>query len=378
MPWFGAMKMAAILPSDVREWVTHLKELRVTRKNADGQAEEIPALSPATIRGLKNILGAIFTTALNDQVIFLHPCKGVKTPPVPIRPPSIISPEQFDRIYQALPEGDFRLLVELDIESGLRWGELTELRAKDIDFGSRILTVSRAVVQVNPKFHPDGKRFLVKPYPKDREYRRFKLGADITAKISEHVQDKGIGPDDLLFEMPKPGVAEPEPEAAISEPEEKYVEGTKCEHGTISGYSGGKCRCARCRGAYARYRAERRRKNGKDRPGKGRVRVVHTDGHISRDWFRIQVWKPTLEAAKLDVEIPAKNLRHAHASWLLHGGADLQVVKERMGHAKISTTERYLGTLPNVDETAVDALAKIRNRSRSGSRPGTPSRGMTA
>ena len=105
---------------------------------------------------------------------------------------------------------------------------------------------------------------------------------------------------------------------------------------------------------------------------------MDTDGHISRDWFRIQVWKLALEAAKLDVEIPAKNLRHAHASWLLHGGADLQVVKERMGHAKISTTERYLGTLPNVDETAVDALAKIRNRSRSGSRPGTQSRGMTA
>jgi hypothetical protein len=36
----------------------------------------------------------------------------------------------------------------------------------------------------------------------------------------------------------------------------------------------------------------------------------------------------------------------------------------RMGHAKMSTTERYLGTLPDVDETALDALTKIRNRSR--------------
>jgi site-specific recombinase XerD len=60
--------------------------------------------------------------------------------------------------------------------------------------------------------------------------------------------------------------------------------------------------------------------------------------------------------------VPIKFLRHAHASWLLHGGADLQVVKERMGHAKISTTERYLGTLPEVDETALAAFAKIRNR----------------
>jgi integrase len=202
MPWFGGMKMATILPSDVREWVTHLGGLRITMKTADGKEEEKPALSPATIRRLKNILGAIFTTALNDQVIFLHPCKGVKTPPVPTRPPSIISPEDFDKIYQALDDPDFQLLVEVDIESGLRWGELTELRVKDIDLATRILTVSRAVVMLNPKFHPDGKRFLVKPYPKDKEYRRFKIGADITSKIADHVRAKALGPDDLLFQMP--------------------------------------------------------------------------------------------------------------------------------------------------------------------------------
>ena len=38
---------------------------------------------------------------------------------------------------------DMRLLVETDIESGLRWGELTELRVKDLDTVNGILTVSR-------------------------------------------------------------------------------------------------------------------------------------------------------------------------------------------------------------------------------------------
>ena len=83
-----------------------------------------------------------------------------------------------------------QLLVETAVESGLRWGELTELRVRDLDFATRMLTVSRAVVQVNPRFHPDNGRFLVKPYPKDKEYRRFKLSAQITAKLKAHAVER--------------------------------------------------------------------------------------------------------------------------------------------------------------------------------------------
>ena len=83
--------------------------------------------------------------------------------------------------------------METDIESGMRWGELTEIRVRDLDFATCILTVSRAVVELTQDDHPDGGRFLVKDYPKDKEYRRFKLSQQITAKIQAHVTANGLG-----------------------------------------------------------------------------------------------------------------------------------------------------------------------------------------
>lgn len=140
----------------------------------------------------------------------------------------------------------------------------------------------------------------------------------------------------------------------MTEPNET---GRQYRHGTLTAYNAARCRCEHCRGAYADYRA-RRRSGGKDDPRKPRVRG--TDGHIPADWFRHQVWEPARKAAGL-AKVRIHDLRHAHASWLLAGGADVQVVKERLGRAGISTTEKYLHSLPTADETALAALTRIRS-----------------
>ncbi len=72
---------------------------------------------------------------------------------------AIVTPTQFEQIYTHLPNDAARLLVETDIETGLRWRELTELRPVDIDDFGQVLTVSRVVLELVPKFHPDGGRF---------------------------------------------------------------------------------------------------------------------------------------------------------------------------------------------------------------------------
>jgi len=218
---------------------------------------------------------------------------------------------------------------------------------------------------VNSKFHPVGARFLVKDYPKDGEYRRVKLTGQIAGKLQTYVRERGLSDDDLVFAMPERGptlTILPNPNS-LGRTEPNAV-GRTYRHSTLSAYTAGRCRCDHCKKAFAQYRAQRRAA-GMDDPRTARTR--DTDGHIPRDWFRNQVWKPALAEAGVTAVRP-HDLRHAHASWLLAGGADLQAVKERLGHASIATTEKYLHTLPDADDSTLDAFTKIRDRAAT-SRP---------
>jgi integrase len=84
---------------------------------------------------------------------------------------------------------------------------------------------------------------------------------------------------------------------------------------------------------------------------------------ISRNTFRTRVWLPAVKASGIDFGVRVHDLRHPHASWLLAGGADLKGVMDRMGHAQIQTTQKYLHTLPDTDQKNLDALTRMTGRS---------------
>jgi hypothetical protein len=77
LPELGSMRMIDIFPEHIREWITAMQNKKA---------------SPWVIQYCKSsILNAIFTTALNDQVTYIHPCHGVKIPTVPSAPRTIIT-----------------------------------------------------------------------------------------------------------------------------------------------------------------------------------------------------------------------------------------------------------------------------------------------
>jgi integrase len=67
---------------------------------------------------------------------------------------------------------------------------------------------------------------------------------------------------------------------------------------------------------------------------------------MSRNIFRTRGWLTAAQRAGL-TGVRIHDLRHAHASWLLAGGADLKTVMDRLGHtqiqADVGALERVLG-----------------------------------
>jgi integrase len=86
---------------------------------------------------------------------------------------------------------------------------------------------------------------------------------------------------------------------------------------------------------------------------------------LSRNTFRTRFWKPALTASGLDFGVRMHDLRHAHASWLLAGGADLKAVMDRLGHSQIQTTQQYLHTMPLADQEALKAFERVRRQASS-------------
>ena len=124
----GRLPVASITPHAVRTWYANLGDDHPTRnKNAYG------------------LLNAILNTAVIDDILTSNPCHIRKAMNVTRkREPVILTVKQLAALADSVP-AHHRALVLITAWCGLRWGEVIELRRRDIGDRSEVITVARAV-----------------------------------------------------------------------------------------------------------------------------------------------------------------------------------------------------------------------------------------
>lgn len=130
LPAFGTIPLRAMTPAMVRTWHASLgKDTPTMRAHAYG------------------LLRTITRAAVADDVISASPCRvrggGVVKRKVTIKPATLA---ELETIAANMPER-LRMLVVLAAWCGLRFGELTELRRKDVDLDALRLHIRRGVVR---------------------------------------------------------------------------------------------------------------------------------------------------------------------------------------------------------------------------------------
>lgn len=140
LPTFGPARLDSITREGVRSWYTAMGSTRPSAR----------AHSYALMRSILN-------TAVDEELLSANPCRirgaGQAPSRTGIRPATL---EELQQIASAMPER-YRLMVQMAAWCALRFGELTELRRKDVDLRQQVIRVRRAVTW------PGGKAYVSTP-----------------------------------------------------------------------------------------------------------------------------------------------------------------------------------------------------------------------
>jgi len=170
-PDLGTTPVRSLTGARVRQWYADL-DSAYPRRNSQAYAL------------LRSILG----TAVGDGVLADNPCqvKGAGRT-ARKRDPVILTVDQLATVADKMPT-ELRMLVLLSAWCGLRWGEVSELRRKDISEGCESLTVARS-----------RDRMARIELPKSGLTRRVVIPPHIRASLADHLTTVGNGADVLLF-----------------------------------------------------------------------------------------------------------------------------------------------------------------------------------
>jgi len=134
LPRWGACRLTDVKSVEVEKW---LKTLCLKKTGV--------ALARGSKAKIRNIMSALYSHAIRWEWADKNPISSVRQSAKRQKTPDVLTPEEIVAILAELPN-PLQTMIELDVFTGLRRGELIGLRWEDVDFEQLILHVRRSVV----------------------------------------------------------------------------------------------------------------------------------------------------------------------------------------------------------------------------------------
>lgn len=177
VPQWGRRRVSSIDSEELQRWVNDLS---------------VTGLAPNTVRKVASVASGVFTYAVKPaKALGVSPMVDVKLPAQTQARRRYLSAAQVERLAAAAREHADVVFTLAYV--GLRIGELSALRVRDVDFLRRRITVGASVTEVNGR--------LVWSTPKDKEERRVPIPAFLLDGLA--ARTTGRAPEDLLFPSPR-------------------------------------------------------------------------------------------------------------------------------------------------------------------------------
>ena len=181
-PVLGDLLVNHIQPQQVQEVIDRMVER---------------GLGPKTIRTDYGVLRAVFSWAVETDLIDRSPCRSIRLPEMVRHGRPVVSAEEVERLVAAMPE-DYRAAVLLGA-IGLRQGEVFGLRVAAMDFLRRALTVRATLNEVEGNFVEGTGKTL-------SSRRTISVPTRVLDELAAYLARTGrTNPEDLVFQAPGGG-----------------------------------------------------------------------------------------------------------------------------------------------------------------------------
>ncbi|WP_280383088.1 tyrosine-type recombinase/integrase [Nocardia wallacei] len=181
LPRWGSIPLRDIEFEDIQEWVVNLSESGSVRFEGRG-------LSASRVKQSYQVLSQVLKFAIKSKRLPVNPAEDVELPAITQSDKVYLTHVQVLRLGMAA--GRFRALVLVLAYTGIRFGEATALRARDMDVEARRIRIVRSATYVR------GTGTVVSD-TKNHTNRSVPVPGVLVKELERLID--GLGPDALVF-----------------------------------------------------------------------------------------------------------------------------------------------------------------------------------